>query len=70
MEIPYKEMTPGQASLLARAKAVTDAQFEAARDILSQQFMLDRDHPPRELLLATVQILSTNYLASVTKSNG
>jgi len=67
MEIDEKELTKGQAVLLARAKAVTEAQFQQAREIAEREILgrLDNDN-----LLRIVQILATNYLASVNKNNG
>lgn len=71
MEIEEKELTPGQGHQMGRAKAVTELQFQMARDLAASEFGLTSSSGvPHETLLAIVQILATNYLATVQRSKG
>jgi hypothetical protein len=70
MSTSDNELTQFNEKLLQRAATMTEAQFDAARKIAANQFGADPVRPPHEMLLAITQILATNYLAAITKSNG
>lgn len=69
MQIEEKELTRSQAGVLGQAKAVTEAQFQLARDIARSEFGTESATLDAEMLLKIVQILATNYLASVNRAN-
>ena len=67
MEIPDRPLTASQASYLGRAKTVTIEQFAIAREILRDQLTAHKQEKEDEFLLRIVEILATNYSATVLK---
>lgn len=65
----FDALTDGQKALLKHAVALTEAQIDAAHAIAREKLSLTgRSQATDQAILAIAQVLSTNYHASVLKS--
>ncbi|OYQ41060.1 hypothetical protein CHU94_08080 [Rhodoferax sp. TH121] len=69
MSTEKNELTQSQNDRLAKAEAVTSAQIDAAIRITEEKFSNYQFENKMRFLAATIQALSTNYLAEVTRAS-